>query len=153
MLSKKTLKKQVHHQLNLLLNKKIRICQQEISSIKEARNNDTKSSAGDKYETGREMAQMELNKNEASLSRITRLKKELSSLPLEKTFHKIDLGSLVLTNQDNYYISFGIGKIVLLNQEYHSISLASPIAKVLLGKKIGDTIVFQNRIIIIQDIL
>ena len=40
----------------------IKIAQESISCIQEARNNETKSSAGDKYETSRAMMQAELDK-------------------------------------------------------------------------------------------
>jgi len=41
--------------LNTLLNEKIRVLQESIQTTKDSRDSDGKSSAGDKYETGRAM--------------------------------------------------------------------------------------------------
>ena len=59
------LKEQILNQLLTQLDQKTETAKTAIESAKESRDNDTKSSAGDKFETGREMMQMEIDKNEA----------------------------------------------------------------------------------------
>ena len=127
------------------LDSKIETIKREIESAKESRNNDTKSSAGDKYETGRAMMQIELEKNEVQLSKTVKLKSELSKINVEKEYNKVEFGSLVVTTQGTYFISIGIGKIEINKETYYSISLASPIGKIFFNKKIGDKVQFQQR--------
>jgi len=123
-----------------------------IDDAKESRNNDTKSSAGDKFETGREMAQIELNKLESQKNKTQKLQKELSSMPIQKTFDKVEFGSLVYSNTGNYFISFGIGKIIIEELEVFALSVGSPIGLALLNKKAGDKLQFQGREIVITSI-
>ena len=124
-----------------------------ITAMKESRNNDTKSSAGDKYETGREMMQIEIDKLELQLYKSQRLKKELQDIPMEKTFHWVGSGGLVFTNVGTYLISVGIGKVELEKEPYYAISLASPIGSMLNNKKVGDQILFNGKQITIQEIV
>jgi len=152
-MEKEKLKEQIRSQLITDLDEKITLLHKEIASTQESRNADTKSSAGDKYETGRAMAQMELEKNQATLSRTVKLRKELLMMDLEKKFEKVEFGSLVFTKQGNYFISFGLGKITNSKQDYYAISLGSPIGKALYQKTSGDTVVFQGREILVLEVI
>lgn len=136
-----------------LLDEKIEAAQQAIESAKESRNSDTKSSAGDKYETGRAMMQFEVDKNEVQLNKSMYLKNELSKINVSKIFHKADFGSIVETNQGNYFLSIGIGKMEVNKINCFSISLASPIGQLLLHKKVGESIHFQGKELIIESII
>ena len=145
MIKEKETKQLIYSKILNILDNKIEILKKEIESTKESRNNDTKSSAGDKYETGREMMQIELDKNEAQLNKTVKLKKELTEINIQKKYNKVEFGSLVETNKETYFIAIGIGKIEANKNMYYSISLASPIGKLLLSKKIGAKMKFQER--------
>ena len=54
--------------IETILNDKISNLNKDINSLKESQKNDTKSSMGDKYETGRAMIQLELEKYHSRLS-------------------------------------------------------------------------------------
>jgi len=71
----KKMKQLIHNQLLTDLDKRIKSAKEFIESAKESRDNDTKSSAGDKFETGREMMQMEIDKNETQLRKALKLKR------------------------------------------------------------------------------
>jgi len=136
-----------------LLDQKIEILLEDIASLKDARDNENKNSAGDIYETGREMMQIELEKNEIHLSKTLVLRKELSLIDTQKKFIKVEFGSLVFTNLGNYFMSIALGKVELNNETFHPISLNSPIGQVIQNKKINDRIQFQEKEITIIDIL
>ena len=146
-------KEKIYNQLIKTLDSKIEALQKSIKETIESRNNDTKSSAGDKYETGREMIQIEIQKNEIQLNKTLELKKDLSIINLEKKYDKVEYGSLVMTNKGNYFISVGLGKIETENNTYYAISFASPIGKMLQNKKISDSFTFQEKKFIITDIV
>lgn len=146
-------KKLIFSHLHEIIEQRIEIAVKAIQSAKESRDNDTKSSMGDKYETGRAMIQMELEKYELQLSKNLKLKNELSQVNLKKEYNKVEYGSLIITNQGNYFISFGQGKIKINNTAYYCISLASPIGMLLQGSKEGDKVLFQEKKITIKTIV
>ncbi|ERM81689.1 hypothetical protein P872_19525 [Rhodonellum psychrophilum GCM71 = DSM 17998] len=146
-------KESIYRQLQEMLTAKIEVTTAAIASLRTAKNSDTKSSAGDKYETGRAMMQMELDKEEQQLNQTNRLKNELSAINLEKIYTRVEFGSLVETNQGIYFISIPVGKVTLADRAYFVLSLASPIGKLLEGKKIGEKAIFQGREFVIQGIL
>lgn len=148
-----SIKVQIYDQIKTILEAKASAAKLAIASAKESRDNDTKSSAGDKYETGRAMMQMEMDKSEMQLSKALSQISELSKIDLNRQYQKVEFGSLVLSSQGNYFISIGIGKIEVENTIYYAISLASPIGALLNKKSIGSVVSFQGKEITIKDIL
>jgi len=146
------IKKDLLKVLNATIDQKIEEINQTIADARESMANDTKSSAGDKFETGREMIQIELNKNLAQLEKNLQLKKSLSKIVENKVFDSIDFGCLVFTNQGNYFLSAPMGEIKYKNESYYALSIGSPIGKAILGKRVGDEITFQNRVLKIKSI-
>lgn len=147
------LKQKIHSHLMDDLEKKISGSIVAINSLKESRDNESKSTAGDKHETGRAMVQIEIDNNENQLKKILIQKNELSKIDLQKKYDNVEFGSLVLTDTENYFISIGAGKIKVENGIYFAISLASPIGMLLKDKKAGEKIKFNDREIIIREIV
>jgi len=116
-----------------------------ISEIQESLMSETKSSAGDKHETGRAMLQLEREKAGNQLAEIQKVKEELSKVDVTKTSNIIGLGSIVYTTQNNYFISISAGKIQVNNLTYYAVSPNTPISQVLLSKKAGDEIKFRGQ--------
>lgn len=122
-----------------------------IIAAKESRNDDTKSSAGDKFETGREMIQAEINKNEIQLSKTNKLIDDLKKINPHSIQKTASFGSIVFTNIGSYFLSIAMGKTTINGIHYFVISLPSPIGQALYNKQIGDVIEFNgNRIEIID---
>lgn len=148
----KTIKKQLLARLNEQLDQNMVSAQQSIDSAKESRDSDTKSSAGDKYETGRSMMQFELEKNEVQLNKALHLKNELLKIDHQKVSLKAEFGSIVLTDQGNYFLAIGIGKVMLDGKCYYAISLVSPLGQLLNGKQNGDSFLFNGNDIKIVEV-
>jgi transcription elongation GreA/GreB family factor len=114
---------------------------------------DTKSSAGDKYETSREMIQGEIAQNARQLEEaqklITVIEQIKNASPDSNT---IVVGSLVQTDKRNFFIGIPIGVVELEQTEYAIISSSSPIGLILMGKKKGDVFQFQNKTYTIENI-
>lgn len=140
-------KTDVFAKLNELLSKNIDILKQEIKSARESQANDTKSSAGDKFETGRSMIQIEIAKNEAQLHKTQLMKHELGKIDANKKLDSAQFGSMIETNMGNYFISLPLGKLEVEKTSLFCISLASPIGQVLQGKKVGDKVEFQGKLL------
>ena len=147
------IKKQILTQIIEILDERIESIHQTIDSTKESRDNETKCSSGDKYETGRTMMNFELEKNRVLLNKTLSLKNELSQIDLHKKNEAVTLGCLVKVNNGSYFISVGIGKLEVANEIIFSISLASPIGKLLNNKKVGDKFKFQGKEITIFEII
>ena len=133
-----------------LLASKIDDARQTIASAKESRNNDTKSSAGDKYETGRAMIQMEIDNNEIQLDKALQQQEELSKIDLKRLNEKVGPGSLVITNHETYFIAIAMGKIIVDGNPFYAISLASPIGMLLKNKAAGEHVEFMGRKLVIK---
>ncbi len=118
---------------------------QAIDSLRDSRDSDTKSSAGDKHETSREMAQVEMENYQIQLNKTLGQKNELAQINADYIRDEITVGSLVETNEGTYFISIGLGKIKMNGSEYFVISSASPIGQQLLQKKKGDQFSFLGR--------
>ncbi|MCE4565357.1 GreA/GreB family elongation factor [Maribellus sp. CM-23] len=132
-------------ELNKIIREKTDLLEQTIKAAKESRDNETKSSVGDKYETGRAMVQMELEKSQAQLAQTENLKTSLSRIDPNSRFTSIEFGSLVVTSQGTYFFSIAHGKIVLDKEVIFCLSPVSPVGKLLAGKKAGDEVQFQGK--------
>ncbi len=147
------IKQQILKKIIEILDQRIESTKQAIATAKESRDNETKCSSGDKYETSRTLMQLEVEKNRVLLNQTLNIRNELIQISFNKKFYKVEFGSLVFTNSENYFISFAIGKIEVENQNFYSISIASPIGKALKDKTPGMDFQFQNRKIIITEII
>lgn len=116
-------------------------------------NNETKSSAGDKYETGRAMMHLEKERLASQMHEVAKLKKPLELINPEKICDVVELGSAVFTEDRNYYISVSLGEIPIDDQPFFCISPVTPIGKLMLGKKTGETFQFAGKAVLIREIL
>ncbi|KJF43300.1 GreA/GreB family elongation factor [Draconibacterium sediminis] len=135
-----------------LIDERIESAQMAIALAKESRDSETKSSVGDKYETGRTLMQQEVEKNRVQLHKTERLKAELENIDLKKKFDKVEFGSLVSDGKNLYFIATALGKIEVDGKNCFCISLASPIGKALQNKSVGDKVSFMGRTIEIMAI-
>ena len=130
---------------NILAERKNQL-QQELEKVQASFAMETKSSAGDKYETSREMISQEKNKIYARLAEIEKQEQALSMINADSSNKEIKLGSLVRTDKTVYFISISLGKVKVDTSEILAISPVSPLAQSLLGKKKGDSITFLGQI-------
>lgn len=126
--------------------------QNEIDMHQSAANEETKSSAGDKYETGRAMAQLEIERNLVQLNEAEKLRSILHGIVREVTADHVVPGSLVTTSNGVFYIAISIGDVTVEQQSYFVVSPDSPIGKLLLGKRVRQEIVWRNEKYIINTI-
>lgn len=138
--------------LKSLLHKKcLEYAYQRIENIAEAianaqssLNDDQKSSAGDKHETSRAMAQLEQEKNASALHEANELKNTLLRIDEFSANEIAGTGSLVITDKGNFYISIAAGKLNIEDKIFFAVSPASPIGKAILGKRIGERFRMNN---------
>lgn len=127
------------------VNKRIAEVNFAIKDADAALADDTKSSAGDKYETSREMVQQDLNRYQNQLAVANKDLDVLQKIDGNNSSSRIGLGSLVETNVGLYFIAISVGLIKVGEVNVFVISAASPIGQVLVGKIKADLINFNNK--------
>ena len=128
-----------------MLDVKIAAIDMVLHELFEAARNETKSTAGDKHETARahvQIAQKQAADQRAILqnNRALLLKIDASIVPVD-----VRLGSLVQTKTNYFFISTGVGKIILENATVYAIALQAPIGLVLQGLKKGSSYTFNGK--------
>ncbi len=147
------LKKELHQLCVVYVQKRIDTVQQAINATQQAANEETKSSAGDKYETGRAMMQQESDRNQAQLNEANKLMAALNQINPNTISNIAGPGSLVITDNGRFYIAVSAGTIEYNGESYFAVSLGSPIGLRLKGQKIGDHISLNNNHYRIENII
>jgi len=124
------------------ISQKIQVFENLIAETR-ASSNDTKSSMGDKYETGREMLQQEINNVQRQLNETLNQQSFLQKLSIESC-SKVQNGALVKTDKGLFYISASLGEIIFEDKKIMTISSESPLAKAMFGKKELETFIINN---------
>ncbi|MBL4593094.1 MAG: 3-oxoacyl-ACP synthase [Flavobacteriales bacterium] len=147
------IKIQLHKQCYKLAEEQITRIKTALQEVQDAANNETKSSAGDKHETGRAMAQLETEKLSTQLSEALKLEQVLQQINPELEHKIVGLGSLVITNNGSFYISVSLGKVEINDEIYFAISAVSPIGKLLLTKKEKESFSFNGKSYVILSVV
>ena len=146
------IKEALLNQCKEFVNKRLQTVEEIISSNQKALQSETKSSAGDKHETGRAMLQLEMEKASQQLKVINEMQLVLTKIDTIKTSELACLGSVIYTSKGNYFLSISAGKITIENKVFFAISVSSPIGKLLLGKKENEVFYFNGNSIKIEKI-
>jgi transcription elongation GreA/GreB family factor len=139
------LKQELFNKCLEFVDERIASTENAINQAKDASQDDTKSSAGDKYETTREMMQQEISRNEAQLHEAKKLKHALLQIPVNKTVKSVENGSIVSTNNGKFFIAISAGQIIVAGKTFFVISSASPIGRLMQGLKRGDKFSFNGK--------
>ncbi|WP_224485448.1 GreA/GreB family elongation factor [Robertkochia aurantiaca] len=139
-----------------LLQKKIRLQEEQIASLRESLQQETKSSAGDKHETGRAMVQLEMERTgerlrllEADKQLLLKIKQQASSGDADK----IGAGSLVHTDRGYYFLALSLGIIDAGEFQVVVVSPGSPLGNAMLGRSVGERIMVNGQGLLIKKIV
>ena len=146
------IKRNLHEQCLAIVEARINTARIAMQTAQQAANQESKSSAGDKYETGRAMMQLEKEKLMLQVQEALKLRKVLHQIKAEEINKDIDLGSVVNTSMGNFFVAVSAGKINVGNTVYFTISLASPIGQALHQHKENDKIIFQGKEVVIHTV-
>lgn len=124
----------------------------QMKEIKEALFEESKSSAGDKHETGRAMLQLEREKVGNQFYEVEDMFGTLNKIDVSMPSLVVHLGSIVYTSQANYFIAISSGKLDVNGEIFYAISSSTPIGKLLMSKSEGQEICFRDQKFTIQKI-
>ena len=85
--------------------------QSQIKELQTALDSETKSSAGDKHETGRAMLQLEREKLGQQLAEVQDLNRVMQKIDISSKKTAAALGSLVKTTKANYFLAISAGGV------------------------------------------
>ena len=140
------LKAKVYETAISKVKEKMQMLREERNAINEGILEDIKSSAGDKFETGRETMTQDLNTVEKQLKQAKFEFDELCRLQSikEKTL-TIQEGSIVKIGADIFLISLSIGQITVGTEKVFLLSENSPLGQSLIGKRENEEIQFRGK--------
>lgn len=134
------------------VNQRIENARQAIASVSDAAAADTKSSAGDKFETTREMMQHELNRHRQLLADAERMEAALDNLDIRLHTGSAKLGSLIETDRGIFFLTIGLGQLKIEGISYWIISPASPLGQLFIGLNAGEHVTFNDTAYEIRDV-
>lgn len=130
------------------IDNRIKTIRQAIAETQDSADQESKSSAGDKYETGLSMMQLDMEKQAEQLAEAIRTRDALEKVKMlddAATNGTVKPGTAVETNQGNFYIAISAGQLKINGTTYFAISPATPIGSKLIGLKAGDSFSFNGK--------
>jgi hypothetical protein len=94
-----------------------------------------------------------MDKISATIDQYKNHKNLLSKINLNRAYPIVDLGCLIITDQDIYYISIGLGKVEINAELIYAVSLDSPIGQIFKGKRVGDILEFRGKTLKINQLI
>jgi transcription elongation GreA/GreB family factor len=145
-------KQKLKSQCEEILLARIGTATQAMQQAQESANSDEKSSAGDKHETGRAMGQIDRDMNARQLEEAKRELEIIHAISTETIHQKIGNGSVIISPDFIFFISLGLGTTTVNGKKIILLSPSAPIAKLMLGKKVGDHFMMNAKEIKITDV-
>jgi transcription elongation GreA/GreB family factor len=147
-----SLKTTIHQRCLELIANKRQVLQEALDQATEAANQDSKSSAGDKHETGKAMMQLEQEKLGQQILEIDAKIEQLQKINSTIAHETAKLGTLLTTNHGTFYLSIALGKIEIEGMTCFAISPQSPIGLQMMGKKVGEGFEVSGRVYSIEEV-
>ena len=134
------------------IEQRIATAKSAINDAQEAANSEEKSSAGDKYETGRAMGHLQKDMHARQLSEYIKELSALNKIDANTICSAATAGAFIETNQTSFFIIAGLGKQIIDSKTILFLSPNAPLAISLRNKKQGDDFVFNGTTIIISEV-
>ncbi|MFK5982808.1 MAG: 3-oxoacyl-ACP synthase [Flavobacteriaceae bacterium] len=146
------LKFELQQQCKDLVNERYQKIQKTISGIEESLKDETKCTSGDKHHTGRAMLHIDRENAGNQLREIEKVLRQADKVNISTTSKTIRLGSVIETNQANFFMSISVGKLEVEHNFYLGVAPNSPIGFYLLGKTEGEQFNFNGRVYKIEKV-
>lgn len=146
-------KKAIENAIREVLMLRVARAKTAMEEAQEAANAESKSSAGDKYETGRAMAQNQRDMNARLWIEAQQWLDQFEHARKKIPMTTIEPGSLVKTQNERFYIGPGLGKVNLPDDSIvWVLSNQSPLGKMLMGNKAGAQLKWMGKTIEILEV-
>ena len=135
-----------------MLRERVDTARQAMEAAQESANNEEKSSAGDKYETGRAMSQIDRDRSAGQMDDAIQEMLKLQSLDADKLVDQANNGAVVQCGTALYFIAAGLGIITHEGNKVIVLSPMAPLSNALRGKTRGDKVLFNGNTFEIADV-
>ncbi len=146
------LKQRMYAQCLLIVENRLATISENMTTLMDAKGSETKSSAGDKYETGMAMIQNQEELYSRQQVETQIIYNALLKIDPLKVCTQVENGALVVVPGGMFYICAGMGKLVVEGISYFAISLNSPIGAALKFKKAGSFYSYNEKNVPINEI-
>jgi transcription elongation GreA/GreB family factor len=134
------------------IEERINAVKEAMKNAQDAANSEEKSSAGDKYETGRAMGHLQKDMHARQLAGYLKEQAGLHAVNTGLVYDHATAGALVQTEKMSFFIAAGLGKQSIDRQSIYCISPYAPLASLLHYKKRGDRFSFNKEELIVTDV-
>jgi hypothetical protein len=148
-----SIKRELFNRCISLVEERIANARHAMNAAQESANTEGKSSAGDKYETGRAMAQIERDKAAQQLNEAMVLKNTLIKVGIKSASSQVSLGSLVKTDKNHFFIAISFGRQRVAHTDYFVIAPETPIGRIVIGLRVNNQFTFNKQLHTIREIL
>ena len=138
------LKKRLLQESTKILNVQLQAAKEAMDDAQESAN-EHQGAMEDRFESFREACQIQRDMYARQLDELITTMSMLKRINATKVNQDVTLGSVVLTELQNYFIGVSLGEIKLEGDSFFAISGMSPIYKAMAGKTSGDTFVFRDK--------
>jgi transcription elongation GreA/GreB family factor len=128
-----------------VLEKRIEASSSAMSAAQAAANDEGRSSVGDKHQTGRAMAHIDVEIHARQLDTAQKDLAFIQKVDVSVLNDKIDLGTFAETSEGKYFFLSGLGVNDFNNEKIFYLSISSPVGKMLKGKGAGEKITFNEK--------
>ncbi|WNM18741.1 hypothetical protein [Flavobacterium capsici] len=130
-------KETILHRYKELIQDRIDVFHDMITSLTEDAQNDAKGSAGDKHETALSMMHLEQEKLNYKLKELLDQKTILDNIDVTREHRVGALGSLVKVNDLWVFISSALPKIIVEDKTIFAVSPNAPLGSNIIGNRVG----------------
>jgi|SRR5882757_5363267 len=135
-----------------LIGQRVAAAKEAIEQVQQSANQEEKSSAGDKYETGRAMGHLQKDMLARQSAEQTKELASLHAISVDTLYPAPAAGALVNCQGMAFFIAAGLGKQVVDGQTVYFLSPQAPLARALENKKAGDLLAFNSMSLVILEI-
>lgn len=134
------------------IQQRVQVARGAMQQAQDAANSEEKSSAGDKYETGRAMGHLQKDMHARQLAAAIQELAVLQAVPTEIYYQEGAPGAILEVEGMIFFISVGLGKQRVDGQTVLFLSPHAPLAKLLLGKQAGESISFNQKTVVLKEV-
>ncbi len=133
-----------------IIRQRIDTAKKAIDEAQMAANQEEKSSAGDKYETGRAMGHLHKDMHARQMAEQVKELEALQSIGTDRLYPGASAGAYCQCQDAGFFIAAGLGKQIINGRPVFFLSPQAPLAKLLVDKKPGDHFSFNGVTTIIE---
>lgn len=128
-----------------IMRERVETARQAMNAAQESANNEGKSSAGDKYETGRAMSQIDRDRSAGQMDEAIQEMMRLQSIDTDHLYDEAANGAVVKCGDEVYFIATGLGAIDHEGRRLVVLSTKAPLSNLLRGKAKGEKVSLNGK--------